>query len=472
MAINGTASFCGNDRSVDATSVFLVAFTTGVFGVDESLAVIRVTFVVLLDFAAGFFAFVANSVLPKIKSLLVGRLSSTTIAGYPTFVKRATMVLLMIIAVIYFVVLTILFIFMACGLARSLRRFRVTKSYSAAPNAPSVSICIPARNETHAMTQCLERVLASDYPKLEVIVYDDSSGDDTSVLIRSFAHAGVRFVPGVSLPDGWVGKNHALQVLANEASGSYVLFMDVDTTIQSTTVSQLVGYMTDEKVDMVSVIPGRTGMWRTSVLFGHLRYFWQLLFSRPTAPASSSSLWMIRQTALFGTLGGFAPYKAAIAPEADMAATLGTSAYHCLIGSVALGVTYEKKWLSQVETSRRLLFPLVGGRVWSGVLALLFLILLGAPIAILGYAVGVHHSLLAMVAGVYVVAFMCLYGVYTHATWQYNWWLGALCWPVVVLQEILLFASSMSGYLRHTITWKGRLLTAQVLRADRIEIDE
>lgn len=470
--MNGTASFCKNDRSVDTTSVFLVAFTAGVFGVGESLAVIRVTFVVSVDFAAGFFAFVANLVLPKIKSLLVGRLSSTTIDRYPTFVKHATMVLLMIIAVIYFVVLTILFIFMACGLTRSLRRFRITKSYTAARNAPSVSICIPARNEMHAMTQCLERVLASDYPKLEVIVYDDSSGDDTSVLIRSFAHAGVRFVPGTTLPDGWVGKNHALQVLANEASGRYVLFMDVDTIIQPTTVSQLVGYMDDEKVDMVSVIPGRTGAWRTSVLFGHLRYFWQLLFSRPAAPASSSSLWMIERTALLKTLGGFEPYKAAIAPEADMAAKLGTSAYHCLIGTVALGVTYEKKWLSQVETSRRLLYPLAGGRVWLGLLGLLFLALLGAPVAIVGYAVGTHQTLLAMVASVYLLAFMCLYGVYTRATWQHYWWLGALCWPIVVLQELVLLVSSMLGYLRHTITWKGRLLTAPVLRTDHIEIDQ
>src|ERR1700759_1043342 len=84
---------------------------------------------------------------------------------------------------------------------------------------PSVSVCIPARNETHAMSQCLERVIASTYPKLEVIVLDDSSVDDTSVLIKAYAHAGVRFVEGSRLPKGWLGKNHALQGLLHEASG-------------------------------------------------------------------------------------------------------------------------------------------------------------------------------------------------------------------------------------------------------------
>lgn len=30
---------------------------------------------------------------------------------------------------------------------------------------PTVSVCIPARNENQAIEACLERVLASDYPK-------------------------------------------------------------------------------------------------------------------------------------------------------------------------------------------------------------------------------------------------------------------------------------------------------------------
>ena len=78
---------------------------------------------------------------------------------------------------------------------------------------PSVTVCIPARNEDHALTDCLHKVLASDYEKLEIIVVDDNSVDNTSVLIKSFAHAGVRFVAGSELPEGWLGKNHSLQML-------------------------------------------------------------------------------------------------------------------------------------------------------------------------------------------------------------------------------------------------------------------
>ncbi|MEK7621000.1 MAG: hypothetical protein AAB395_01455, partial [Patescibacteria group bacterium] len=34
-------------------------------------------------------------------------------------------------------------------------------------DVPSVSLCIPARNETHALADCLTSAISSDYPKLE-----------------------------------------------------------------------------------------------------------------------------------------------------------------------------------------------------------------------------------------------------------------------------------------------------------------
>lgn len=343
-------------------------------------------------------------------------------------------------------------------LQRSLRRFRIKKQYTAAIEAPSVSVCIPARNETHAMTECLERVLASDYRKMEVIVYDDSSVDDTSILVRSFAHAGVRFVPGDTLPEGWLGKNHALEVLAREASGTFVVFMDVDTTIQPTTISQLVGYTMTEDMVMTSVIPGRIDVARASVLFGHLRYFWQLITTRPSAPATSSALWMIKRRVLLDVLGGFESHKDEVEPEAHIAAIIGVRAYHCLVGGAALGVNYEKKWQSQVESSRRLLYPMMGG-VWYGAVAgLVALLLLNIPQLIVLSVFWMGWTPLAAMALCVTVAFAGTYAIYTRATWGYLWWLGLFVWSIVILQELLLAVYSIVGYARQTITWKGRLV--------------
>jgi glycosyltransferase involved in cell wall biosynthesis len=324
----------------------------------------------------------------------------------------------------------------------------------------------------HAMEQCLERVLASDYEKLEIIVFDDSSVDDTSILIRSFAHAGIRFVPGTEVPDGWLGKNHALEVLAREASGEYLVFMDVDTYIQPTTISRLVGQITTEKLDMISVIPRRTDVWRTSVLFGSLRYFWQLILSRRKAPASSSSLWSIRRNTLLDKLGGFAPHKGEVQPEACLASLVEPSAYRCVISNEALGVNYEKKWYSQVETSRRLLYPMVGGKWWTGLIALIVLIILNVPFVTLLTVFIFGWTETQIMAFWLLTAYMGLYGTYTSIVWRQNWWIGGLLWPVVIMQELVLFIYSLWGYARRSITWKGRLMTAKALRADHLEINK
>lgn len=340
-------------------------------------------------------------------------------------------------------------------LERSLRRFTIRAKYTAAVEAPSVSVCVPARNETHAMTRCLEHILASDYRKLEVIVFDDESADNTSILINSFAHAGVRFVPGAALPEGWLGKNHALEVLAREASGTYVIFLDVDTHIEPTTISQLVGYTMTEKLEMLSVIPSRNDVWRSNVLFGHLRYYWELIMSRKSAPATSSSLWMIRRRTLLDIIGGFQSHKAEVKPEAHLAAIIGTKAYHCLIGS-HIGVSYEKKWKSQYETSRRLLYPMIGGTKLTGTLALLILLLLNLPLLAVISGLFIEWNQLHWLAVSYLVLFSLLYCRYVCVIWQRNWWLGVFVWPYVVLQELFLYITSIFGYANGTITWKGR----------------
>lgn len=366
--------------------------------------------------------------------------------------------------------LTLMIIAMTIRLRRALRRFRIKKYYTAAIEAPSVSVCIPARNETHAMTQCLERVLASDYQKLEVVVYDDSSTDDTSVLIRSFAHAGVRFVPGAPLPDGWLGKNHALDILAKEASGTYVIFMDVDTYIKPTTISQLVGYMMTENLVMSSVIPGRNDAWRVSVLFGHLRYFWELILSRKSAPATSSSLWMIKRRKLIDVLGGFEPHKSEVEPEEHLASILGTDTYHCLINNESLGVTYEKKWSSQAKTSRRLLFPMVGATWYGALIGFVVLLLLNIPFVVVIGSLFTGWMVTQTAAFWMMTLFMGLYAMYTSVLWQRGWWLGGLLWPVVILQELALFTWSVWSYARHSVTWKGRPVTSMPMRTDHIDL--
>ncbi len=322
---------------------------------------------------------------------------------------------------------------------------------------PSVSVCLPARNEMHVMADCLQSVLQSTYPKLEVLVLDDHSEDTTSTLVKSFAREGVRFIDGKQLPKGWLGKNHALQGLLDEASGSYILFMDVDTRVEPTTITQMVSYMQTEKAAMLSVLPCRVDGWVISTVFSPLRYFWELIFHRKNSPATASNAWMIERRVLISELNGFHDISAAIQPESRLSARLmPQNRYRFIMSNASLGLSYAKKWRSQLQTSTRLLFPLLGGEVTRGVVGLLGILLLLTPFVVVAQAVQVGWTFLQTVSAIIAAAYIVLYVVYTARVWRRGWWLGALLWPIILVQEFVLIIVSMERYLLHTVTWKGR----------------
>lgn len=360
---------------------------------------------------------------------------------------------------IAYVIATIVTIYCAWKLIYAFRHFTMRNAATQRPrlgDLPSVSVCIPARNETHAMTQCLESVVASTYPKLEIIVLDDASVDNTSFLIKSFAYAGVRFVEGSPLPDGWLGKNHALQGLLEEASGRFILYADVDTRLEPETISQLVAYATKEDAQMVSVLPQRSDGWRASVLFSPLRYFWELIFHRKAAPATSSSAWMIDRYAL-NESGGFANLALDVQPEARLAATMALSdQYRFLVSTPELGVTYEKKWSSQLGTSIRLLYPRFGHAPWSALIGLTLLFILWLPLPIVLSGIFYGWTIVQALALWKLCLFMALYALYVSRTWRTHWWTAIILWPLTLSQEIVLLMLSIISYARGTVTWKGR----------------
>lgn len=326
---------------------------------------------------------------------------------------------------------------------------------------PSVTVCIPARNEDHVMSDALERILDSTYPKLEVIVLDDMSGDNTSALIKAFAHEGVRFVEGTKLPEGWLGKNHALQGLLNEASGTYVLFMDIDTRLSPDSIEQLIAYAEQEEAAMVSVLPRREDGIRASVLFSSLRYFWEIMFHRKSSPATASNAWLIRRQTLLDRWKSLEPFKDAIQPESRISAELMASGqYRFLIGTELLGISYEKKWRSQLSTSVRLLFPLLQMKLPNSIIAAGDLLILSAPLFILLSSLITGFTINHAIALVFMLLFAGLYSSYLKKVWKRGWILGGLLWSLITIQEAILIIVSAILYSQKSVKWKGRLVKA------------
>ena len=122
--------------------------------------------------------------------------------------------------------------------------------------APTVSVVIPARNEEQNIGECLESLLAQDYPNFDVTVVDDRSEDRTPEIVEEFARRDrrVQLIRNRELPEGWTGRNHALHLGALAASGEFLLFLDADTVHAPQNLSQTVTYVVNGRIDMLSLI--------------------------------------------------------------------------------------------------------------------------------------------------------------------------------------------------------------------------
>ena len=139
-------------------------------------------------------------------------------------------------------------LFMLCGLA-VFNRLRKKTEPAVVDGGHPVTVLIPAFNEEKVIVSTIERILASDYRELEVLVIDDGSKDHTAYIVRSHFMRDRR-VGVISIPNG--GKANALNVGLSNARGEVVVALDADTQFNPDTISRLVRWFGDPKVGAVA----------------------------------------------------------------------------------------------------------------------------------------------------------------------------------------------------------------------------
>jgi hypothetical protein len=145
-------------------------------------------------------------------------------------------------------------------LALSLRALRsVPRLEDVAPledaGAPLLSILVPAKDEAENIEQALRAKLATNYPNVEVLVIDDRSSDGTGDIARRVAAGDtrVRVVRIDTLPDGWLGKVHALEHGMRAARGEWVLMSDADVSLSPRTLGLAMATVKD--ADFLALLP-------------------------------------------------------------------------------------------------------------------------------------------------------------------------------------------------------------------------
>ena len=151
-------------------------------------------------------------------------------------------------------------------------------SATSLPEAPLVSVIVPARNEARNIARCVRSLLGTHYPSVEVIVVDDHSSDDTGRLASSAGGGDprLRVIYNPPLPNGWFGKQWACTTGVAAANGQLLLFTDADTEHAPDLLSRTVNVLQGDAADLVSVV-GRQEMRSFWERLLQPQVFWMLL---------------------------------------------------------------------------------------------------------------------------------------------------------------------------------------------------
>jgi cellulose synthase/poly-beta-1,6-N-acetylglucosamine synthase-like glycosyltransferase/peptidoglycan/xylan/chitin deacetylase (PgdA/CDA1 family)/spore germination protein YaaH len=204
---------------------------------------------------------------------------------------------------------------------------------------PRVTVLVPAYNEESVIVDTVYAALASDYPKLEVLVVDDGSSDRTAELVRSNFGRDPRVR---LLLQANHGKPSALNHGLSEATGEIAVCIDADTIVDPDAIPLLVRHFVDERVGAVAgnVKVMNRNKWLTR--WQALEYItsqnlekraFDLLNCIPVVPGAVGA-W---RTDLLRSQGGFSGET--VAEDTDLTLTIRRNGWKILYDEEAIGRT-------------------------------------------------------------------------------------------------------------------------------------
>lgn len=97
--------------------------------------------------------------------------------------------------------------------------------HAVVPKAPPVvSVVIPTHDRAQLLVRAIRSVLAQTYDRLEIIVVDDASSDDTHEVVKQFGDSRIRYIRHQTNRGGSAARNTGIRA----ATGEYMAFLDDD----------------------------------------------------------------------------------------------------------------------------------------------------------------------------------------------------------------------------------------------------
>jgi hypothetical protein len=350
------------------------------------------------------------------------------------------------------------------------------------PRWPRVSTITPARNEAADIAASLSSRLADGYPDLELVVIDDRSEDETPRIVAEFSarDARVHVVHVDELPDGWLGKVHALDRGVRAASGEWLLFSDADIELAPGMLSRAVAHCEAEGYDLLALVPefrSRSGvvdlLWAIFIRVMSMAASPNAVRDSASKVAVGSGGFTLVRRSAFELTPGFEHLRLETADDMALGAMVKAAGGRCdyvngrgaasvsiygSLGEFFRGV--EKNGSSLAHTpfvAVAAVFALLGCVEYS-------------PLVALGLGLGAHVGWLAWLGAVTTLLATVATVLPLHR--NTGMWLPALGWPVgwaIMAGGVL--RSAWLAHLRGGVVWRGTFYPiAEVLKAQRFRL--
>ena len=325
----------------------------------------------------------------------------------------------------------------------------------------SVTAIVPARNEETTITACITS-LANQPEIAEILVVDDQSTDATATVVRGLIEKipNLRLLESGELPDGWVGKNHALWVGVGEAKSPWLLFTDADAEHEPDSVSRALQIANEQGAALVSFSPEQiTESWYEKALIPYIylrlakRFSYEQVNDPNSAAAAANGQFLMMRRDVYDAIGGHAGVAGEVLEDVALAMRVKAAGHPISFGA-GRGIVHVRMYRSfqaMWQGWKKNLYRLIGGTPWSVVREvesnlpwIPFLLILA----------GLKYPFLLFLGVLFLIIRQTGYGL-DLARNQYPFSFIFYYVPAVVLYVAVLWASYRS-HVNGRIQWKGR----------------
>ena len=339
---------------------------------------------------------------------------------------------------------------------------------------PRLSVVVPACNEAESIEGALGSLLALDYPSLEVVAIDDRSTDGTGDIIARLGASDpkLRRLRVEVLPEGWLGKIHAMDRGVAEASGEWLLFTDADVHFAPEALRKAVAYAEARKLDHLTALPvvHSLGFWGDTLynvvnaVAAPFVPLWRMEDPEAEVVVGLGAFNLVRASA-FARTPGFEWLKLDVADDMALALMIKRHGGLCSVvnGRGLLSLQWYTGYLDMMRKTQKNFYAIVGRFSMARLLVLSASMLwLGAAPLVAFAPLGIPWSWIVGLVGTAAM----VSAVAINTRWQRRALSPALFAPVgLVLLVAVMLRAGWLGARMGGISWRGTLYESAALKA-------